>query len=156
MGHGRYPCTNDWRYLSINRWSATLECLAIDVQAQGGVVRGEIQEQIEILYSGDIPDRIIDGCIKMARVRDLPLEQAAVNALTGTYTMYQIDARCLTPRGYETLIQSMNNMRQAAQDQQPDNETVLAAYDSAIENLQACYAAECDSLLTFRECWNLS
>ena len=116
---------------------------------------GQIQEHIVALYCGDFPDRYIDISLKLADACSLTPAQAAIHALTGAYTADQIDAKNLTPRGYETLTQSINNMRDAAQNHNPDDDVLLAAYDRAIANLQDCYESKQDRCFTFKEIWQL-
>lgn len=131
------------------------------IQALHHHVRGDstvledIQYQIDRLYQGVMPDRFIDDCIKMADKCGLSTEQAAAHALAHAYTMDQVDAKCLTPGGFETLIRSMYSMRDAAQNHQPDNEKVLAAYDRAITNLQECYGRKKEPCYTFQDSWNM-
>jgi len=102
-------------------------------------VRGKTKDKIYSLYQKDITISVIDDSIKIAKKCGLSPEKAAIYAITAAYTMGHIDVKYLTPRGFESLIQSMNSIRTAAQNHNPDNLKLIAAFDDDITNLQTCY-----------------
>lgn len=106
---------------------------------------GKTRDKIYSLYQEDIPAGVIDDSIKMAKKCGLSPEKAAIYAITGAYLMGRIDIDHLTPRGVESLIQSINGIRQAANNHSPDNTKLITEFDNAITNLQICYEKKKDT-----------
>lgn len=113
---------------------------------EGIIVLGKTQDKIYSLYQEDIPARVVEDSIKMAKKCGLSSEKAAIYAITGAYTMGRIDVKYLTPRGLESLIQSLNDILDAAQNHKPNNIQLIADIDNAITKLQMCYEKTRDPL----------
>ena len=108
----------------------------------------ELQNQIEMLYQGDIPVDIVEGISSMAQEHKMPAELAAIYAITEIYTSGQIDVKHLTLKGYEMLIHSIRSKCYSARKNQPDDIELIEAYDDAITNLQFGYEMKKEPLYT--------
>jgi len=108
----------------------------------------EIQNQIEMLYQGDIPIDIIEGITSKAQEYGMSVELAAIYVITEAYTSGQINVKYLTLKGYEMLIHSIRSKCYSVRKNQPDKIELIEAYDDAITNLQFGYEMKKDPLYT--------